>query len=137
LRLFFLLPQEWTDTVLPLKVSESADIERVMIGRIELVTPEQRELLSRIGAYPSHSQKWFYETFEKMSEKDQSLARAELLAGNRSLKDCGFKMPSSYRDYMAVGRFRDALVVDEIRRRGNKGLMAFAKVYGLNYFKSW
>ena len=43
LRLFFMVPRAWTDSYLPLNVSVPADITRVMIGRIELVTPAQRQ----------------------------------------------------------------------------------------------
>ena len=43
LRMFFLVPQPWTDAVLPLTVTGVSHISRVMVGRIELVTPRQRE----------------------------------------------------------------------------------------------
>src|SRR6185369_2940939 len=49
LRLFFLVPREWTDHYLPLSVSVPADVNRVMVGRIELVTPEQRERLRTLS----------------------------------------------------------------------------------------
>lgn len=52
LRLFFMVPRAWTDAVLPLDLSVPADVTRVMIGRIELVTPEQRSLLGRLAALP-------------------------------------------------------------------------------------
>ncbi len=42
LRLFYVVPREWTDRHLPLRVSGEVEITRAMIGRIELVTPEQR-----------------------------------------------------------------------------------------------
>src|SRR5262249_24083679 len=48
LRLFYLLPQQWTDAVLPLRCSLLADVSRTMVGRIELVTPKQRMLLRQI-----------------------------------------------------------------------------------------
>ena len=48
LRLFYVVPREWTDQVLPLHVSRDAKVERVMIGRLEIVSPEQREALLRI-----------------------------------------------------------------------------------------
>jgi len=41
-RLFFLVPRDWTDSVLPLKISQKCDLTRVMMGRIELITPQQR-----------------------------------------------------------------------------------------------
>src|SRR6185503_4601911 len=38
LRVFFLVPRAWTDFYLPLEQSLRADINRVMVGRIELIT---------------------------------------------------------------------------------------------------
>ena len=137
LRLFFLLPQKWTDAVLPITVSEPAEIERVMVGRIELVTPEQRELLERIGNVPGHDQQWFTSHYNKMPTKDRAIARAELLSGKKTLEDYGFKVPSSCKDYMAIGRFRDALVINELRRNGNESLASFARTYGIRYFLGW
>lgn len=52
LRLFFLVPQSWTDEVLPLELSVPAELVRVMVGRIEIVTPEQRQLVRRLAALP-------------------------------------------------------------------------------------
>ncbi|CAN5520096.1 hypothetical protein BH10PLA1_BH10PLA1_07600 [soil metagenome] len=49
LRVFYIVPPAWTDKVLPLKVSIPAKITRVMVGRIELVTPEQQALLGTIS----------------------------------------------------------------------------------------
>ena len=137
LRLFFLVPEAWTESVLPMNVSEPAAMERVMIGRIELVTPEQRQLLNRMAAVPAHDKKWFYEPFERMTTDEQIQTRNDLLSGKRTLEECGFDTPECYSDYMALGRFRDALVVDGIRRGRGNGLAMFAQVYGLNYFKSW
>lgn len=50
LRLFFLVPRGWTDAVLPMELSVPAEVARVMVGRIEIVTPEQRELVRRLAA---------------------------------------------------------------------------------------
>ncbi|HVT89899.1 MAG TPA: hypothetical protein VHD56_13680 [Tepidisphaeraceae bacterium] len=46
-RVFFIVPRTWVDQTLPLRVSVPATIERVMVGRIDLVTPKQRELAAR------------------------------------------------------------------------------------------
>jgi hypothetical protein len=53
LRLFYLVPREWTDRHLPLRISGETEIIRAMIGRIELVTPEQRATLQRLVQLPS------------------------------------------------------------------------------------
>lgn len=55
LRLFYIVPRGWTDSHLPLRVSGNTEITRAMIGRIELVTPEQREILERLVKMPSIS----------------------------------------------------------------------------------
>jgi hypothetical protein len=48
-RLFFLVPRQWTDEVLPLEVSKPAKLTRVMMGRIELVTPQQRVVINQFA----------------------------------------------------------------------------------------
>src|SRR6202000_235123 len=48
-RVFFIVPRDWTDHYLPLKVSVPAKNNRVMVGRIELITPEQKKLLKEIA----------------------------------------------------------------------------------------
>jgi hypothetical protein len=134
LRLFFLTPRAWTDAILPMSISQAADVERVMIGRIELVSPEQRDLLAKIAATPAADLKWFTEPFVRLP--DQFSARSELLAGRRTLADYGIRMPDNYRWYLALGRFRDALVLDAMNREKINGLHAFAEAYGLRYFKN-
>jgi hypothetical protein len=48
-RLFFIVPPAWTNDVLPITVSPKAEITRVMVGRIELVTPQMRETIATIN----------------------------------------------------------------------------------------
>jgi len=48
-RIFFMVPRTWTDRVMPMKLSADAKINRVMIGRIDLVTPEHRETLAKLA----------------------------------------------------------------------------------------
>ncbi len=51
LRVFYLLPRERTDTILPLRIEPAPDrIVRVMVGRLEVPTPE-REAELREAAY--------------------------------------------------------------------------------------
>ena len=47
-RLFYMVPQAWTDAVLPLEMSKPAQVTRVMIGRLELVTPAQRLVINQV-----------------------------------------------------------------------------------------
>ncbi len=51
-RLFFLVPRAWTDAYLPLEFSVPSRIQRTMVGRIELVTPQQREAMKQLAELP-------------------------------------------------------------------------------------
>jgi hypothetical protein len=62
-RVFFLVPRKWTDAVLPLSIKtggravSSERMVRTMVGRVELVTPQQRELLKFVANPPGkHAQ---------------------------------------------------------------------------------
>jgi hypothetical protein len=50
LRLFYLCPPAEVEAMLPLQISIPCAVTRVMIGRIEIVTPAQREVLASIAA---------------------------------------------------------------------------------------
>jgi hypothetical protein len=47
-RLFFIVPRQWTDAVLPLTISKPCELTRVMMGRIELITPSQRQAINQL-----------------------------------------------------------------------------------------
>lgn len=113
LRVFFLLPQAWTDAQLPLTISTPARVTRVMVGRIELVTRRQRETLAKLQALPLDAYPqlplYYY---------DQGVRKASNQAG-RSLSQlhefAGREVPESLRLYESLGRFRDALMVHELQ----------------------
>ena len=115
LRLFFSLPQSWTDRVLPLQVSGYDDpkVVRAMIGRIELISDRQRELLDQIAKGPVSDRSWYQHWFkENYSVAHQK--QIDLGAGRATLEDLGLEAPSDYRAYMELGRFRDALILHEL-----------------------
>ncbi len=58
LRVFFLVPRTWTEHYLSLKISVPHELQRVMVARIELVSPEQRELLDRLERSPLGDPSW-------------------------------------------------------------------------------
>jgi hypothetical protein len=98
LRLFFLVPRAWTDAVLPIDVSAPHELVRTMVGRVEIVTPRQRETSHRVGE-------------AGVAEKE----RIQL--------------------YEGMGRFRNALLIDEAMRRPTPALADFLqrnriKAYG-------
>lgn len=84
-RLFFLVPHEWTDEVLPLQISKPCELTRVMVGRIELITPQQREHIQFLTR----------------------LSPDNPLLGEEKQK---------------LGRFADALILDEMKRNPSEPL---------------
>lgn len=131
-RLFFLLPRAWTDAVLPIEVSAPAEITRTMVGRVELVTPRHRELLLRLSTLPVGDLGWF---FRAVGDGDDSQRTyADLWSGKLRLSQTAIKPPEDYKTYLALGRFRNALVLDAAGREGWEGLAGFVETYGLRYF---
>jgi hypothetical protein len=136
LRMFFMVPREWTDRHLPLHVSAPAQVERVMVGRIELVTPGHRALLKRIATGPASRPDWVLEARKQLGPAEQDRyyredwylhAHANPTAA-RLLK----AMPDDYRAYLQLGRFRNALLLDESRRRPTPALATFIDRYELD-----
>ena len=97
-RLFYIVPREWTEHYLPLKTSADAPVIRVMVGRIDLVTPEHRRLLRQIAD------------------------NTDVIANDAE----------AWKLYDHLGRFRNALLLDERARRPGKSLDAFVNAHGLD-----
>jgi hypothetical protein len=133
-RLFFLVPQEWTDANLPLGISgQACETTRVMVGRIELVTPEQRALLKKLANTPLAKQWGGFHNgvlLEKFG-KDFNKVWEELAEGTKKLSDVGVEPPEGYRTYLDLGRFRNALVLEEQKSAPSKLLDSFIDTYGL------
>jgi hypothetical protein len=131
LRVFFLVPRAWTDFYLPLEQSLPGDVNRVMVGRIELITPEQRAGLAAMRGFSP-----------RKVRAELGLLRIDYLAsrapneferlyhGEKRLSDY-ISIPKSYQTYLDLGRFRNALILDEARRRPTDGLKEFINLYGL------
>lgn len=102
-RVFYIVPKEWTERVLPLRVSpEPSEVVRVMVGRIDLVTPRHRELLAKLTSA------------QVASSADAVKQHAEL-----------------WKVYDQLGRFRNALVLEEQRRQFSRPLFHFMAANGL------
>ncbi|MBL8896249.1 MAG: hypothetical protein JNM84_01415 [Planctomycetes bacterium] len=135
LRLFFVLPRAWVDAALPLHLSKPADVARVMIGRIELVTAQQRALVARMArAEVPSTTRWYHERLNELPYAQRAQAIAALTEGTESLESLGFQVPEDYRAYLALGRFRDAIVIDHCRRHAAPALERFIEAYDLDYF---
>jgi hypothetical protein len=129
LRVFFVVPRNWVDHYLPLTISSQADVTRVMMARIELITPEQRALLARLADTTPSDGSW-------LTNIPESEARDRFMAGRSEFGDLGITIPADYQMYLALGRFRNALVVHEERLRPTKSLTQFIDTYGLHPFRT-
>jgi hypothetical protein len=132
LRLFFLVPRAWTDAVLPLRVSIPAGVVRTMVGRIEVVTPRQRELVGRIATEEAPDPGWFNE----LQQRYYSPPLSEMFSSDEAryaafLKAMTRECPPLYGAYLDLGRFRNAILQEENRRRPTGALRRFMSVYGL------
>jgi hypothetical protein len=117
LRLFFLLPRAWTDHVLPMKLSVHAKLVRTMVGRVEIATPRQRRLLRQIARGPASHAHWLRST--RIGATTQPSTE-----------------PADYRAYRDLGRFRNALLLDELKRRPTPALQTFVDAYGLRGYRT-
>ncbi len=127
-RIFFLLPRAWTDRRLPLEISEPADVERVMVGRIELVTPHQRGRLSRLASGAASGPDWM----DALPQADRDRLY-RVLGGHEPPEAIAGAVPADYRAYLDLGRFRDALVLDETRHFPGGAAARFARTYGIRF----
>jgi hypothetical protein len=103
-RVFFIVPDEWVGDHLPLKLSVEARVTRVMIGRLELVTPRERALIKQIADAPVPTAR---------SQPDDAIGKA-------------------WKD---LGRFRNALVLEELKHRPTESLRAFVRLNDLEAFE--
>jgi hypothetical protein len=132
LRLFYVLPQQWTNAVLPMKCSLDAEVSRTMVGRIELVTPQQRSLIRKISAATVSDTTWIYRQSQERAGRNQQYAK--LWEGKISLQDLKLDVPREYQAYVDLGRFRNALILDEFTRHPDSGIRRFVDAYRLEYY---
>ncbi|HEX3356838.1 MAG TPA: hypothetical protein VHS31_07705 [Tepidisphaeraceae bacterium] len=97
LRFFYIVPRSWTDDHLPLELSTDAEIQRVMIGRLEMVSSEQRNALMQLTSLVP---------LPEQAKKVEDL-------------------------YNSLGRFRAALILDEVGRHPIPALKEFVSKHGL------
>jgi hypothetical protein len=128
LRVFYTVPREWTDYYLPLKISADPDITRVMIGRVELISDEQRAQLDQLSQMKPSSGKWLDQI------PFDSPALKGLLAGRSDKDSLGMEIPADFQIYLELGRFRNALVAAEQKRLRSENLALFIKINHLDPF---
>jgi len=120
MRLFFTVPREWTDHVLPLSISVPSKITRVMVGRIELVTPAQRARAKRFlkNQEPANLEALGKLVYGEYIRLDNAGKRDEAEQMFRTplpelAQRYNFKLDPGTQDYLDLGRFRDAIIADE------------------------
>ncbi len=135
LRLFFTVPQEWTDYVLPLELSVAADITRVMIGRIEIVSAKQLDLLDQLAReadgldYLS-----LQETLRRLYREFKIRTTSDLAEFAESSPGVA-TLPAAYSTYLALGRFRNALILNAFEQSRDDRLEAFIDNLGLHAYQ--
>ena len=130
LRFFYIVPRSWVDQVLPLKITGApAEITRVMVGRIELITDSQKAALVRLAAGPCPdlaSVKLAAENTLQNSKLTDDEKRA-FYSGDKPLSELGIAIPPLVQDYLSLGRFRDALIGREQQLHPSAALAQFIK----------
>ncbi len=130
LRFFYIVPRAWVDKVLPLTITGApTEITRVMMGRIELVTDAQRLALERLVAGPCPNLPAVKAEVQKALQNGKLTQKKvdAFYRGERPLSELGIVIPPLVQDYLGLGRFRDALVMDEFQRRPSLALAQFIK----------
>jgi hypothetical protein len=135
MRLFFLVPRPYCDYVLPLKASIDADVTRAMIGRLELITPSQRACLARISGTKAPDAAWYQDWAQKNPEAWKRFQQKRQEGNLHSLREENVRIPDDYLAYLQLGRFRNAIVLDELKRRPTEGLRKFVDAYDLHEAK--
>ncbi|MBC8357232.1 MAG: hypothetical protein H8E66_35125 [Planctomycetes bacterium] len=128
-RLFFTMPREWTDHILPMEVSREAKIERVMIGRIELVTGRQRELLKLISGTTISNPGWFWNQLSSFDTATQASMWTALADGSKEITDFNFSIPRDYQAYLQLGRFRESIIANAGANEDAMRIRDFARNY--------
>ena len=149
-RVFFLVPRAWTDFYLPLKLSRPADLQRVMVGRIELVTPKQRGILRQISGFApgqiqhdafelssNYADRFFPPLADGSSGQDRLRLNREMEAVNAGRQPLAglVPIPGTYQAYLDLGRFRNALILNQASIHPTAGLTHFIDGFRLQSYQ--
>jgi len=126
-RLFYLCPAAEVEALLPLKVSVPCALTRVMLGRVELVTPEQRRILAGIASGLSTLQ----------ATKDLAKPKTGQVGDLQFTHPENVFLPLESQPHPdeALGRFRNALLLDEEKRRPTELLHAYIHEHGFEPYR--
>ena len=82
-------------------------------------------ILKRIAGATGCSTKWYFEWLEGHPEAVKRFQQRRREGDLQSLRRDCVKVPDDYLAYLELGRFRNALVLDEYRRSGSEALRRF------------
>jgi hypothetical protein len=134
LRFFYIVPRAWVDKVLPLSITGApVEITRVMVGRIELISDAQRQALLRLANGPCPDLDAI-KSAANDALKNSALSDHEknlYYGGAKPLTGLGIALPPWVRDYLSLGRFRDALIIQQQQEHPSAALGQFINNNGL------
>jgi hypothetical protein len=133
-RFFYIVPSDWVNQVLPLKVSGAeTQVTRVMVGRIELISGAERAALARLAAGPCPDLSAIKQAAAAaLANPGLTLAKSDAVyRGEAPLSSLGVALPPLVQDYFSLGRFRDALIVHEQVAHPSPALAQFIQQNGL------
>jgi hypothetical protein len=138
MRVFYLVPRDWTDFVLPLQISQPADVHRVMVGRVELVTPAQRNNLRELGNYSiariQTDALVMANSFTQALKSDAAKTFRQLQSARTPLSSSIY-VPKTYQTFLDLGRFRNALILDEAAHHPTSSLTNFIATYRIRPYQ--
>lgn len=123
LRFFYVVPKSWVEEQMPLTITGDTQIQRVMVGRIELISDSQVELVRQLRLCEQESPEWLRAL---TPEQWKQLNAAEI-----RVDELGFSVPPAYASYLKLGRFREAILHAEFAKRPSEQLHAFMQSYGM------
>ena len=106
-----------------------------MVGRIEIVTPQPARPAPADRPRPGLGFGVGAGSDEEGRRRPRGLLPREwyqkLINGEKSLASLNVEIPNDYRAYLSLGRFRNALILDEQHRHPSPTLAKFIEAYDL------
>jgi hypothetical protein len=92
LRLFYVVPRRLTDAILPLRIDpQPAELVRVLVGRVELITPEMEAIVSRKVALLENGSTRIYDVAAEIKREHGRFAEPILKRLLEKTSDVRFK----------------------------------------------
>ncbi len=106
-----------------------------MIGRIELITRKQRGCVARIAAAKNPSSTWYHDWAAAHPDAWKRFQQKREEGNLGALREEKIAIPDDYLAYLELGRFRNAIVLSELKDNATEGLQKFVDAYDLHEAK--